>query len=199
TIAAAAFVGSATSLAYSVADAGAKCDTWDEFADYGETAMINTEIGCGIGMLYGAGLEAANAIDQKIVSHQQSKTQTKTKSQPYKSCIDMDEDTSVKRYADHRPPYGKGQVEQVWENAKNAEGKVIDPTKVEITWDRSLPRNGQWDMGHIPGEEYSRRHQQYMDGYMTDDEFLAWYRNPANYRPELPSTNRSHKFEWRNY
>ena len=80
TIAAAAFVGSATSLAYSVADAGAKCDTWDEFADYGETAMINTEIGCGVGMLYGAGLEAANSIDQKIASNQQSKAQTQTKS-----------------------------------------------------------------------------------------------------------------------
>ncbi|WP_410805284.1 GH-E family nuclease, partial [Paraburkholderia sp. SIMBA_053] len=22
-----------------------------------------------------------------------------------------------------------------------------------------------------------------------------WYRNPENYRPELPSTNRSHKYE----
>ncbi|MED0988749.1 GH-E family nuclease [Bacillus nitratireducens] len=26
-------------------------------------------------------------------------------------------------------------------------------------------------------------------------EFLKWYRKPENYRPELPSTNRSHKYE----
>jgi len=25
-------------------------------------------------------------------------------------------------------------------------------------------------------------------------EFLEWYRDPVNYRPELPSTNRSHKY-----
>lgn len=27
------------------------------------------------------------------------------------------------------------------------------------------------------------------------NEFLEWYRKPANYRPDLPRTNRSHKYE----
>ena len=101
-----------------------------------------------------------------------------------------------KPYATSRPSYAPDQVEQVWLNAMDPEtGKVYDPSGVEITWDRTKPRNGQWDMGHIPGEKYSEVHQLYMDGIMSKEEFLAWYRNPANYRPELPSTNRSHLYE----
>jgi hypothetical protein len=50
-------------------------------------------------------------------------------------------------------------------------------------------------MGHIPGEKYSDMHKKYMDGVITKEEFLEWYRDPKNYRPELPSTNRSHKYE----
>ena len=104
--------------------------------------------------------------------------------------------SSQKPYAKHRPSYGPGQVEQVWENAKDpVTGKVYDPSGAEITWDRTRPRSGQWDMGHIPGQKYSDMYKLYMDGQMTLEEFLEWYRNPANYRPELPSTNRGHKFE----
>ena len=101
-----------------------------------------------------------------------------------------------KAYSKHRPKYAKGQVEQVWENAKDAiTGKVYDPTGREITWDRSRPRRGQWDMGHIPEQKYTDMHKRYMQGLMSKKAFLAWYRDPANYRPELPSTNRSHRYE----
>ena len=44
-------------------------------------------------------------------------------------------------------------------------------------------------------KEYSEMHQLYMDDVITKDEFLEWYRNPDNYRPELPRTNRSHMYE----
>lgn len=74
-------------------------------------------------------------------------------------------------------------------------GKVIDPTGKEITWDKTRKRAGQWDMGHIPGEKYSEKHRQYMSGEISKSEFLEWYRDPFNYRPELPSTNRGHKYE----
>ena len=78
-----------------------------------------------------------------------------------------------KPYATSRPSYGKGQVEQVWENAKDPlTGKVYDPSGVEIIWDSTKPRNGQWDMGHIPGEKYSEMHQLYMDDVITKDEFF---------------------------
>nr|WP_269151601.1 HNH/ENDO VII family nuclease [Sutcliffiella horikoshii] len=105
---------------------------------------------------------------------------------------------SKKPYNKSRPSYGKGQVEQVWESAKDPKnGKVYDPSGAEIIWDKSKPRNGQWDMGHIPGEKYSEVHELYMKGIISKKEFLEWYRNPKNYRPELPSTNRGHKYEKR--
>ena len=89
-----------------------------------------------------------------------------------------------KPYTNSRPSYGKNQVNEVWENAKDPiTGKVYDPSGVEITWDKTKSRNGQWDMGHIPGEKYSEMHQLYMDDVISKDEFLEWYRNPKNYRP----------------
>ena len=54
---------------------------------------------------------------------------------------------------------------------------------------------GVWDMGHIPEAKYSEMHEAYMNGELTTKEFVDWYNDPANYRPELPSNNRSHKYE----
>ncbi len=111
-------------------------------------------------------------------------------------CLAYQSGSGNKPYTISRPSYGKNQVNEVWENAKDPiTGKVYDPSGVEITWDKTKSRNGQWDMGHIPGEKYSEMHQLYMDDVISKDEFLEWYRNPKNYRPELPSTNRSHKYE----
>ena len=105
-------------------------------------------------------------------------------------------DTVAKKpYATSRPSYGKGQIEQVWEMNKDSTGKVWDPSGAELIWDPTRPRNGQWDMGHLPEHKYSVWHQKYMDDELSLEEFLEWYRNPAHYRPELPSTNRSHKYE----
>ena len=104
-------------------------------------------------------------------------------------------DNVKKPYSNSRPSYGKTQVDDVWNAAKDPNGKVYDPTGKEIKWHTTQPRNGQWDMGHIPGQKYSDVHQQYMNGNISKGEFIEWYRNPDNYRPELPSTNRGHLFE----
>jgi hypothetical protein len=111
---------------------------------------------------------------------------------------DAAETAQNKPYSDptKRPKYGKGQVEAVWNNAKNEEGKVLDPnTQEELTWDQTKPRSGQWDMGHISGQEYRKLHQKYMSGEIDLQEFLKQYRDPNNYRPESISANRSHAFE----
>ena len=99
-----------------------------------------------------------------------------------------------KPYADptRRPPYAEGQMEKVWENAKGADGVVRCPrTGKTLEWDPSKPRNGQWDMGHLPQHEYSKLHKAYMDGEISYEEFLRRYRDPANYRPECPNANRA--------
>lgn len=34
-----------------------------------------------------------------------------------------------------------------------------------------------------------------MDGEISKDDFLKWFRNPDNYQPQSQYSNRSHKFE----
>lgn len=103
-----------------------------------------------------------------------------------------------KAYANpkNRPAYGKGQVEKVWENAKDENGNVFDPnTGEKLSWDPTKSRAGQWDMGHLPGQKYSELHQRYMNGEIDLKQFLQEYRDPANYSPESLSGNRGHLYE----
>ena len=104
--------------------------------------------------------------------------------------------TNTKPYTNSRPSFRKGVVEQVWENAKGPDGLVRDPNTGEvINWTPGESRKGVWDMGHIPEAKYSEMHEAYMNGELTTKEFVDWYNDPTNYRPELPSNNRSHKYE----
>jgi len=107
----------------------------------------------------------------------------------------VDEIVKVKKpYSTSRPSYGATQVDDVWEAAKQKDGKVYDPnTGEELTWNKGEKR--KWDMGHKPGKEYKKLHQDYMDGKITKEEFLKEYRDPNNYQPESQSANRSHKYE----
>lgn len=99
-----------------------------------------------------------------------------------------------KPYAKSRPSYGKGQVEEVWNSAKQPNGKVYDRfSGEELHWNPNEPR--MWDMGHKPGKEYKKLHQDYMDGKISKEDFLKEYRNPKNYEPQSRTTNRSHKYE----
>jgi len=99
-------------------------------------------------------------------------------------------------YQNARPKYANGQVEQVWKNAQDVNGRVYDPnTGEELFWDTSRSRDGQWDMGHIPEAKYSELYKKYSSGQIDLKTFLEEYRNPSNYRPESPSANRSHLYE----
>jgi hypothetical protein len=99
------------------------------------------------------------------------------------------------RYLDPtiRPPYRAGQVEQVWQAALRAGGgEVRDPHTGELLeWNPSISRNGQWDMGHVYGENYSAKHAQLMRGELTWEEFSDWYHDPLNYQPQSVPSNRS--------
>jgi hypothetical protein len=92
----------------------------------------------------------------------------------------------------NRPDYAVGQIEQVWQNAlREGNGKVLDPHTGEIIlWNRTQPRNGQWDMGHI--QSYSSQHARLLNGEMTWAEFLNWYHDPASYHPQSIPSNRGH-------
>lgn len=99
-------------------------------------------------------------------------------------------------YANSRPSYGKKQVEEVWENAKDGNGEVwvLDKNgdRVKIDWEPNQRRRHVWDMGHVPGQEYRKLRDDYLSGKMTKDEFLEEYRDVENYEVAHPGRNRSH-------
>ena len=102
------------------------------------------------------------------------------------------------KYWKSRPSYRKGQVETVWENKAHGKDYFINENSELITWNKDIPRNGQWDMGHIVEDIkkpniYAREYDKYLSGEITEDTFLEWYRNAKNYEPQLPCYNRGLK------
>jgi len=59
----------------------------------------------------------------------------------------------------------------------------------------------KWDMGHRPGMEYWKERNMAIQKWLqsrivtTRKAFLDKMNDPNRYRPELPSSNRSHKAE----
>ena len=62
------------------------------------------------------------------------------------------------KYWKGRPSYKEGQVETVWENAQeNPKNFCFSKNNTEyirtehgtVSWNKDIPRNGQWDMGHL--------------------------------------------------
>ncbi len=99
-------------------------------------------------------------------------------------------------YANSRPSYGKGQVDEVWNKAKDEAGEVWvrnkDGELVKIDWKPGQPREGKWDMGHNAGREYRDLRDDYLSGKISKEEFVAEVQKAGNYRVEHPGRNRSH-------
>ena len=79
---------------------------------------------------------------------------------------------------------------KVWDAAKDAHGRVRDPLT-----GRFMSFNKPWDMGHREGLEFRKFQTLAQKHSMKRPEFLDHYNNPRIYRPELPSSNRSHWLE----
>ena len=86
--------------------------------------------------------------------------------------------------------FRKGVRDQVWENARGADGHVRNPGNNEI-----MDPNKPWDMGHKPGYEFRKHQQSAIDRGISRKQFLDEHNDPSHYRPELPSYNRSHAGE----
>ena len=102
---------------------------------------------------------------------------------------------TTKKAVSYKRPSGfrKGIRDKVWEAAKKkGKGKVVDPVT-----GKEMKKTDPWDMGHKPGYEF-RKHQKSAEKRgISRKEFLDEYNNPKHYRPELPSSNRSHAGEKR--
>ena len=80
--------------------------------------------------------------------------------------------------------------DEVWQNAKDEHGRVRDPVT-----GRYMSKDQVWDMGHKPGYEFYKHQESAKERGISRQEFLDEYYNSDHYRPELPSSNRSHKGE----
>lgn len=87
--------------------------------------------------------------------------------------------------------YRKGVREAVWDQAKKEGGGIVrDPlTGQEIHFEDA------WDMGHKPGFEFRKHQNSARRRGISRKQFLDEYNNPNHFRPELPSSNRSHYLE----
>nr|WP_304621398.1 HNH/ENDO VII family nuclease [Rummeliibacillus sp. SL167] len=86
--------------------------------------------------------------------------------------------------------YRKGVRDEAWEKAKGADSEVRDPGTGKV-----MKKEEPWDMGHKPGYEFRKHQRSAQERGISRKEFLDEHNNPDHYRPELPSSNRSHKGE----
>ncbi|MFV3383182.1 HNH/ENDO VII family nuclease [Pseudomonas sp. NY15354] len=89
-----------------------------------------------------------------------------------------------------RGKFHKGVREEVWNNAKNSEGVVRDPVTNTV-----MSKNEPWDMGHKPGYEHWKHVRSAEQRGLARKEFIDEFNQAGHYRPELPSSNRSHAGE----
>lgn len=99
--------------------------------------------------------------------------------------------THAEKYKYRRPKnYRKGVRDKAWDKAKGKDGKVRDPVKKT-----EMNKEEPWDMGHKPGYEFRKHKESAAERGISRKQFLDEHNNPDHYRPELPSSNRSHAGE----
>lgn len=102
-------------------------------------------------------------------------------------------------YANSRPDYAPGQEIEVWRGMQNEKGEVWvegpEGQRVQIIWKEGDPRQGVWDMGHVPDQEYRLLRDDYLSHKISLEDFLGQYRTVDNYQVEHPSVNRSRSAE----
>ena len=88
--------------------------------------------------------------------------------------------------------YRKGVRDKTWEEAKanSPDGIVRDPKT-----GKPINPNEPWDMGHKPGYEFRKHRASAQERGIDRKQFLDEHNDSSHYRPELPSSNRSHSCE----
>lgn len=89
-----------------------------------------------------------------------------------------------------RPAWRAGMRDKVWDQAKDTHGRVRDPVSGKY-----MSKDQPWDMGHKPGYEFKKHQESAAQRGISREKFIDEYNTPDHLRPELPSSNRSHKGE----
>lgn len=83
----------------------------------------------------------------------------------------------------------QGFLDEVWERNKAPDGKVYDPTGVEIK------PGDYWELGHKPGNKFSDAQKRAAEQNWDRSTWREYQNDPDIYRPELRPTNRGHQHE----
>ena len=85
----------------------------------------------------------------------------------------------------------KSTTEKIKENApKTTDGDYIDPNTGKV-----ISKDGPYDIGHKPGNEWRTRKKMHEQKGSTRKEVIEAENDPNLYQIEDPSSNRSHKYE----
>jgi phage-related protein len=106
----------------------------------------------------------------------------------------------IRKYLmENRPSHKAGFRDEVWKIAETYSTEV-DPQGKKVVRDPNvdtivLREDGPWDAGHKKDQKYSKQVDYYINGDITEGEFLEAYHDPMNYHPEDVNQNRSHRNE----
>jgi hypothetical protein len=88
-----------------------------------------------------------------------------------------------------RVKLSRGTREEIWERSKAPDGKVYDPTGVEI-------KPGEpWQSAHRPSQKFSDAQQRAAQEGWDLETWKQYQRDPDIYRPEKARTNLGHQYE----
>ena len=139
-----------------------------------------------------AGEESSAFKDGGIPQNGENKEAGSDKTEEDKNAAVENKGSNEKQETDYSRPthWRSGMRDEVWQNAKDEHGRVRDPVT-----GRYMSKDQAWDMGHKPGYEFYKHQESAKERGISRQEFLDEYYNSDHYRPELPSSNRSHKGE----
>ena len=96
-------------------------------------------------------------------------------------------------------PFGKARLAFEWavyNKQVGSDGILRDPNTGEvINWKPGQPRKGVVDFGHIEGKAYRDEFKKYKNREITLNQLKEFQSDPSNFQIELPSNNRSGRFE----
>ena len=88
--------------------------------------------------------------------------------------------------------FHKGVRDKTWEEAKaNSPDEIVRDPKTG----KPINPNEPWNMGHKPGYEFRKHRASAQERGIDRKQFLDEHNDSSHYRPELPSSNRSHSCE----
>lgn len=101
-------------------------------------------------------------------------------------------DTEDKEIYSRPSGFREGIRDDVWNQAveDSPDGVVRNPLTGS-----DMGKDKPWDMGHKPGYEFNKHQQSAAERGIDRSQFLDEHNTPEHYRPELPSSNRSHAGE----